>query len=61
MTYQNYTKEIDYAEQIAKMMDRGAASYEVEDMLNRRVNKALDNAKERYDYLTRLTALYGQD
>ena len=24
-------------------------------------NKALDNAKERYDYLTRLTALYGQD
>lgn len=47
MTYQNYTKEIDYAEQIAKMMDRGAPSYEVEDMLNRRVNKALDNEELR--------------
>ena len=47
MTYQNYTKEIDYAEQITKMMERGAASYEVEDMLNRRVNKALDNEELR--------------
>lgn len=47
MTYQNYTKEVDYAEQIAKMMARGAASYEVEDMLNRRVNKALDNEELR--------------
>ncbi|MBQ8144905.1 MAG: hypothetical protein IJ042_08960 [Butyricicoccus sp.] len=47
MTYQNYTKEIDYAEQITKMMERGATSYEVEDMLNRRVNKALDNEELR--------------
>lgn len=47
MTYQNYTKEIDYAEQIAKMMERNASSYEVEDMLNRRVNKALDNEELR--------------
>lgn len=47
MTYQNYTKEIDYAEQIAKMMAGGASAAEVEDMLNRRVNKALDNEELR--------------
>ena len=47
MTYQNYEKEIDYAEQIAKMMERGASAAEVEDMLNRRVNKALDNEELR--------------
>lgn len=47
MTYQNYTKEIDYAEQIAKMMARGSSAAEVEDMLNRRVNKALDNEELR--------------
>ena len=61
MTYQNYTKEIDYAEQIARMMDRGAPSYEVEDMLNRRVNKALDNEELRgyaYDDFYRTARSY---
>lgn len=47
MTYQNYEKEIDYAEQIAKMMAGGSSAAEVEDMLNRRVNKALDNEELR--------------
>lgn len=47
MTYQNYDKEIDYAEQITKMMAGNAPAYEVEDMLNRRVNKALDNEELR--------------
>lgn len=61
MTYQNYTKEIDYAEQIAKMMAGNASAAEVEDMLNRRVNKALDNEELRqyaYDDFYRTARAY---
>lgn len=47
MAYKNYDKQVDYSIRLDEMMAAGASAQEVQDTLNQRVSKALDNEELR--------------
>lgn len=47
MAYKNYDKQVDYSIRLDEMMAAGASAQEVQDALNQRVSKALDNEELR--------------